>query len=365
MRKASVELGRIVACLIVIGVHVALPMTVDNSYDISRLLFSCFVADGVAIFWLISGFFAFNDKYNYGRSVKKMFKSIVIPSAIYFLFCFYLSGWLLEGKGIKESIVHPLDDYIIVLKNLMSGNISMYYSGHLWYVMVYILVILCFPIIKAYIDSISSNKKNTYAFVIVVIGGILYNDLTGNELAQFAHHGLNGMIPAMAYMSLGYFFYNKYNNISNKKYIFWGGVSYVGLNLLRVLVLLVRQGHEFSYYNLLYWYSSIGLGCAVSVLLICFSIANGANEKLCNIICKIASYTFDVYVVHMLIVSLIERIGIKEFLFEHIGRKGNLFEYIYLLCMIGIVFFISLVISICMRKLKSILQWLPVKRVAN
>lgn len=357
MRKASVELGRIVACLMVIGVHVALPMTIDNSYDISRLLFSCFVADGVAIFWLISGFFAFNNKYNYGKSVKKMFKTIVIPSGIYFLFCFYLSGWILEGKGIKESLVHSLDDYITVLKNLMSGNISMYYSGHLWYVMVYILVILCFPIIKVYIDSISNDKRNTYVFIMALIGGILYNDLSGNGLAQFEHHGLNGMVPAMIYMSLGYFFYRHYKKITGKKYIFLGVGSFMMLNILRALILFVRQGHEANYYNLLYWYSGIGLGCAVSVLIVCFAIANEKSQKICNMICKIASYTFDIYIIHMFIVSFVEHIGIKGILFDYIGKRGNIFEYVYLICMIIVVFGISLFVAVIIRKGKEIISY--------
>lgn len=62
MRKASVELARLIACLLVIGVHLSLNTVVDGGYDVSRLFSACLVADGVAIFWLISGFFIFKYK---------------------------------------------------------------------------------------------------------------------------------------------------------------------------------------------------------------------------------------------------------------------------------------------------------------
>lgn len=82
MRKASVELARLIACLLVIGVHVSLSTVVNDTYDASRLLSACLVADGVAIFWLISGFFMFNTK-SYWKLLKRTFKNIVIPMIIF------------------------------------------------------------------------------------------------------------------------------------------------------------------------------------------------------------------------------------------------------------------------------------------
>ena len=43
MRKASVELARLIACLLVIGVHVSLSTVVNDTYDASRLLSACLV----------------------------------------------------------------------------------------------------------------------------------------------------------------------------------------------------------------------------------------------------------------------------------------------------------------------------------
>ena len=51
-REAHVELARILACMIVVGVHVCLPQIVNDQPDLGRTFISCFLADGVAVFWL-------------------------------------------------------------------------------------------------------------------------------------------------------------------------------------------------------------------------------------------------------------------------------------------------------------------------
>lgn len=87
-RDSSVELGRVLACCIVIGVHICLPAFVQDSYyDISRIFISCLVADGVAIFWFITGFFLFKN-VSYKKVLNKTFKNIGIPLIVFSCVCF-------------------------------------------------------------------------------------------------------------------------------------------------------------------------------------------------------------------------------------------------------------------------------------
>ena len=58
-RDPGVEFMRILACLMVIGIHTALYAQVDGSWIFSRVFFNCIVADGVAVFFMITGFFLF------------------------------------------------------------------------------------------------------------------------------------------------------------------------------------------------------------------------------------------------------------------------------------------------------------------
>ena len=61
-KDTGVELGRIFGCLIVIGCHTYLPIVIHDNYDMSRTLVAMFCSDGVAIFWLILGFFPFQNR---------------------------------------------------------------------------------------------------------------------------------------------------------------------------------------------------------------------------------------------------------------------------------------------------------------
>ena len=71
-RNPSIELSRLLACLIVIGVHTSLSATItEHSWDASRLFFNCLLADGVAIFFMITGAFLFNN--NYDKLLRKTF----------------------------------------------------------------------------------------------------------------------------------------------------------------------------------------------------------------------------------------------------------------------------------------------------
>lgn len=56
-RELGIELARIIACICVISVHVGLITRNEAGYIKGRLLLSCFIADGVAVFWMITGFF--------------------------------------------------------------------------------------------------------------------------------------------------------------------------------------------------------------------------------------------------------------------------------------------------------------------
>lgn len=61
MKDIPVELARILAAATVIGVHTFMGSQLGGEYDFSRILIACLVADGVGVFWMITGFFVFTS----------------------------------------------------------------------------------------------------------------------------------------------------------------------------------------------------------------------------------------------------------------------------------------------------------------
>ena len=67
-RDISVELLRIFACFMVVCVHFKLPDFIEDTPSLGRIFISSLCADGVGVFWLITGFFVFRN-----RSFKNLF----------------------------------------------------------------------------------------------------------------------------------------------------------------------------------------------------------------------------------------------------------------------------------------------------
>lgn len=114
-RDSSIDLIRIVACLIVIAVHLSLRVLNQayNRIDWSRLLEKSFLTDGVPLFLMITGFFLAN-----GRSYKKIWKNtfvrILLPSIIYVIFTQVFYMFIINKESIMWCIQNSLTNLNIV-----------------------------------------------------------------------------------------------------------------------------------------------------------------------------------------------------------------------------------------------------------
>lgn len=122
-RDISVDLIRIAACIMVIATHMSLQVLnkAYNRIDWSRLLEKSFLADGVPLFLMITGFFLAN-----GRSYKKIWKStimkVLLPSIMYILFTQVFYMFIIN----KESIMWCAQNAVSNL-NLLR-NITRYFN---------------------------------------------------------------------------------------------------------------------------------------------------------------------------------------------------------------------------------------------
>lgn len=117
-RDPAIEMARIIACLVVIGVHTYLGSSINGIYEFYRVMIACFLADGVAIFWLISGCFLFK-KSSYKKLLIHTAKNIILPMFIFSILSFYFSDWLIAGTSLKESIFHTREEYLSVIKGIL------------------------------------------------------------------------------------------------------------------------------------------------------------------------------------------------------------------------------------------------------
>ena len=158
-RDITVEILRIVGCLLVVGTHTKLDLYVNGQPDFSRVFIYAVLADGVNIFWLILGFFCFNSKLTYIQQLKQMAQRVLLPMVLFSAFCFYFGGWLLRGETLLQSMMHTGAEYLQLLTNgLMRWRPAIDYTGHLWFMLTYALVIVLMPVLK-WLNRIIGTKR--------------------------------------------------------------------------------------------------------------------------------------------------------------------------------------------------------------
>lgn len=354
-KDPTVELVRILGCLLVVGVHCWI-----NNFGVaiqskSGTYIACIFADGVAVFWIISGFFMYKN-YSYKQTLKRTIKSIVIPMLLLSAAMFFVLNNYLNGNG-WHFILHSKDDYKWILNSLLIWTNPVDRLGHFWYLYVYILLMLCSPVIAAFIKYLEEDTKREKLFLVLTFLLLVWNDLSNNQMGRFEHHAFAGAFPAAIESVWGYLLYKYRDRLRKRRYIFISAGAFLGLNLLRMAIQLGRYHRiQDTATYILYWFSSIGLLCAICVIVFSFAAIHSRKATVVNqVICWLASYTFSIYLLHPVVNSFLDMYEVRSRLSEallkfHIGGVGK--EILYMICIIFIVVSICLAISCVLRGCK-------------
>ena len=354
-KDPAVELARIFGCLLVVGVHCWI-----NNFGVaiqskSGTYIACIFADGVAVFWIISGFFMYKN-YSYKQTLKRTIKSIVIPMLLLSAVMFFVLNNYLNGNG-WHFILHSRDDYKWILNSLLIWTNPVDRLGHFWYLYVYILLMLCSPVIAAFIKYLEEDTKREKLFLVLTFLLLVWNDLSNNQMGRFEHHAFAGAFPAAIESVWGYLLYKYRDRLRKRRYIFISVGAFLGLNVLRMAIQLGRYHRiQDTATYILYWFSSIGLLCAICVIVFSFAAIHSRKATVVNrVICWLASYTFSIYLLHPVVNSFLDMYEVRSCLSEallkfHIGGVGK--EILYMICIIFIVVSICLAISCVLRGCK-------------
>lgn len=354
-KDPAVELARIFGCLLVVGVHCWI-----NNFGVaiqskSGTYIACIFADGVAVFWIISGFFMYKN-YSYKQTLKRTIKSIVVPMLLLSAAMFFVLNNYLNGNG-WHFILHSKDDYKWILNSLLIWTNPVDRLGHFWYLYVYILLMLCSPVIAAFIKYLEEDTKREKLFLVLTFLLLVWNDLSNNQMGRFEHHAFAGAFPAAIESVWGYLLYKYRDRLRKRRYIFISVGAFLGLNVLRMAIQLGRYHRiQDTATYILYWFSSIGLLCAICVIVFSFAAIHSRKATVVNrVICWLASYTFSIYLLHPVVNSFLDMYEVRSCLSEallkfHIGGVGK--EILYMICIIFIVVSICLAISCVLRGCK-------------
>ena len=356
-RNPSVELMRIIACLTVLMCHCNLLLNkADCNYSLEMYL-TGILSDGVTVFFMITGFFIFNNT-SYKKLWRHTFFRIVIPLLVLYITDLFFTEFLTGKCSVTDSLSHGVENitsYLISIVHLDTPSPAM---SHTWYVFAYLIIILIFPIIKPFVMYLNDNKTAQKVFIIISATLWILNDILMNKLFGFAFHGAGVIIPSTLLVIWGYVIYQNRYLMTHKVYIIISPVIFLLINALRMLSMtIVEEKFPDENANLFVWYSFFGVINALLVISFCLSVIRNNKPNATNrFICYMASFTFGIYLIHPILQELAKNYGFFTYLHDTLTNVMPTWAYLIIALLISALlsFIACFVICLAIRLVKKL-----------
>ena len=359
-RDISVELIRVVACLLVVAVHLSLQ--VFNQYysqvDWSRLFEKCFFTDGVPLFFMITGFFIAN-----GRSYKKTWKSvgkrILLPVGIYVLFAQIFYMFITNKQSIMWCLQNAINNLNLqgILRAILTGDVVNINSlcAHLWYIFSHIKIVIWMPVLWLICKNEATPNLARRMIMGFGIFSFVIQDIQKFVLIPDTAIKIFTMVdPTILYVLFGYeLFVNKDKIKKNKKLCIISLVLFVLANVakykLEMQYMVINNYYDIvGRSSFLEWkYTSLNIISSICLFMALYSFEI-KSERFSKFISWLSDKTFGVYLVHYLLIAKVDL-----YKFDKLGKLGE--ELIYLALSITITFTASVLVVCILRKISELI----------
>lgn len=359
-RDISVELIRVVACLLVVAVHLSLQ--VFNQYysqvDWSRLFEKCFFTDGVPLFFMITGFFIAN-----GRSYKKTWKSvgkrILLPVGIYVLFAQIFYMFITNKQSIMWCLQNSINNLNLqgILRAILTGDVVNINSlcAHLWYIFSHIKIVIWMPVLWLICKNEATPNLARRMIMGFGIFSFVIQDIQKFVLIPDTAIKIFTMVdPTILYVLFGYeLFVIKDKIKKNKKLCIISLVLFVLANVakykLEMQYMVINNYYDIvGRSSFLEWkYTSLNIISSICLFMALYSFEI-KSERFSKIISWLSDKTFGVYLVHYLLIAKVDL-----YKFDKLGKLGE--ELIYLALSITITFTASVIVVCILRKISELI----------
>ena len=304
-KNHSIELVRIIACLLVIMAHSQLSVVEENAIVSGRLAFSTIIADDVPLFLLVTGFFLFGRIKSdadiiptFPYKAKSFFSRVYIPTIVYILISIFYRHFT-ETQLPTSSLDW---DYLWrFIFRLAPGD-------HLWYICTYMSFIFFFPMLAFVCQDNPQKNKLRRTLLAIAIAGAVVSDI--QYFFKMSMFELDKFLWGYCtiFLILGYelsLFIRKFDG-RQKKLLAMG----IAIYLLGFLIKFGLQNYMFSHYgyvdNKFRWLqSSLCFVTATGMFMTVYALGTWIKQNSipARIINYIGSCTFAIYLFHMLVLN--------------------------------------------------------------
>ena len=390
-RNVKIEIIRLIACFMVIWYHIREVVDISSkNFELKEtvVFFESICSICVMTFFLITGFFIYNMKgdiiSDWVKLLKKMFFNILIPFFILCIICLIFHDFIIS----KESFLYCLQNVdikdigyklLLSIRHLDVGYLPGT-AGHLWYIYSYVIIILVYPITRYILTKFP--KFVTYILLLIFTILMIINDYylfygnpTYNIVFQIIH-------KPIYYSAWGYVLYNdimkklideKVKGDLNKKSLIINKPLFVISLLIYAISFIFLLKTQINYYLYHYnngtsapyvytsWLSLYSLVLTSSFILIVYNINFDKilNEKVKDAIFYVSKMTLGIYLVHYLIKTKLESLGIQQQFF--VDRPNILYHFAYFIVYSFIIFVLSFIVVWIIDYIKLAIKRLIIK----
>lgn len=351
-KNHSIELVRIIACLLVIMAHSQLGVAENNAMISGRLAISTIIADDVPLFLLVTGFFFFGRIKSdadiiktFPYKAKSFLSRVYLPTIAYILISIFYRYFTSPTPlaSIWDADWNYLGRFIF---RLAPGD-------HLWYICTYMSFIFFFPMLAFVCQDDPKKNKLRRILLGIAIGGALIGDI--QYFFKMRMFDLDKFLWGYCtiFLILGFelsLFIRKFDG-RQKKLFAIGAITY----LLGFFIKFGLQSYMFATYgdinNRFRWLQcSPCFVTATGLFIIVYALgtlikANSISTKIINFI---GSCTFAIYLFHMIVIK--ETGSWRGTLFGKFEGARTFFDSLAYYVTYGLaVFAVTLVIAIVFK----------------
>ena len=379
-----VELLRIIACLMVIMIHVRpFPFSGTDLRDAAVLIY---VLNGpaVAAFFLISGFFI-NKKQTFSHVFGRFLTGVILPAAAFVFVLGLIRPWIDHPEiSLMESILSSRP--LTILSDMLQGFLAFdtvrfgLYADHLWYIFSYASVMLWMPVILALVKH--DEIKVLMAMLMIAVFHFTLQNLSALVILPVGIYIPESVGKPAMYTVAGLLFYSFIKRIRNrndesgketgtsKHGIYFYQLSFIILFVLSSVILFFLQKHIYltgilsgrtaeelsTDYYFTSWHGMIcgiqTLALSGAILLIPENILRGTVAK---IISRLGRFTFPIYLLHYIFTNHFRATGVEAWFSRVFGESSAgliLYSLIYTL----FIFAVTTVLVLVLTGIKKIIN---------
>lgn len=312
-RITWIELLRIAACIGVVGIHAGSQHFRDTALDSGVWRVSNFYHGifrfAVAVFVMISGTLYLDSKRNW--SLKKLWrKNILQIAAAYAFWQFFYAVYRIVVSGNMEGPV-------LFLKKVLIYCSSSYF--HLWYLPMLAGLLAVTPLLWEIVNCERGKKWEEYLILLFLIFKILPYTMNcfSFPLKEYVMDLMYTIQPGMIVDYAGYFVlghYLSHYEIPKKmeKTVYILGVVLIITAILLCQIMSPREGREIQAYYENFTLAGFFWGSAVFLFFKNYVSRIQWTEKQEEVICRLGSYTFGIYLIHAFFRDILHRAGVDS-----------------------------------------------------